>query len=232
MGDQCVRALRDLSRSCNAHRVDGEAVVPGLLLILGDGGYGVGFAGGIQDADGLGLGLHSPDKLELGVHRQRVRRSGDVSGVQPRGGWIADGNIHHGNILFLCGGVTGHGRGRGHANHHIHAVGGKLSGDLGIHGVVETRVLVIHRVIRSFHQPGFLKPLKEALPAVVQGSMLAVLQKADLIGLSGGGSGGGSRCGRGSAGIAAGGKAQSHGGGQSKSKNFFHNQYLQSFHSN
>ncbi len=53
--------------------------------------------------------------------------------------------------------------------------------DLGGLVVVEVGVLIVHLKVRALHQTGLLQALEEALPAVVQGAVLAVLADADQV---------------------------------------------------
>ena len=72
MGDQGVGGLGDLGLGGDADGVDLKAEVGGLLLVLGDGGDGVGLAGGIDDANGLGLRLELADQVQLGIQTGKM----------------------------------------------------------------------------------------------------------------------------------------------------------------
>ena len=160
------------------------------------------------------MGLQLPDQLQLAGHRQHVGGAGDVAGVQVGAHGVGDGGKDHGDVFVLGGGVAGHGGGGGDAHHQVHALGGEGLADLGGDGVVEPGVLVVDLKIGALHQARLLQTLEEALPAVVQGAVLAVLGNADLVhrgltlagavALSGGVV----------IGAAAGGQGQGHGQGQ------------------
>ena len=210
MGQQSVHRLGDLRLGGDTYRVDGEAVVRRQLLIDADGVDGVGLAGGVDDADGVGVRLQCPDQLELALHRQGVGGAGDVARVQVGAHRVSDGGEDHGDVLVLRGVEAGDGGVGGDAHHQVHVLGGEGLADLGGHVVVEVGVLVVHLKVRALHQTGLLQALEEALPAVVQGAVLAVLADADQVldGLAAALAGGGV------IGAAAGGQGRHHGQGQ------------------
>ena len=224
MGQQGVHRLGDLRLGGDAHRVDGEAVVRRQVLIDADGVDGVGLAGGVDDADGVGVRLQGPDQLQLAGHRQGVGGAGDVAGVQMGAHRVGDGGEDHGDVLVLRGVEAGHGRVGGDAHHQVHVLGGEHLADLGGLVVVEVGVLIVHLKVGALHQAGLLQTLEEALPAVVQGAVLAVLADADqvldgLAALAGGGviaGGGVVRA------AAAGGQGQDQGQGQAEGGQLLH----------
>ena len=223
MGQQGIHRLGDLCLGGDAHRVNGEAVVRCQLLIDADGVDGVGLAGGVDDADGVGIRLQGPDQLELALHRQGIGSAGDVARVQVGAHRVGDGGEDHGDVLVLRGIEAGDGGVGGDAYHQVRVLGGKHLADLGGLVVVEVGVLVVHLKVRALHQTGLLQALEETLPAVVQGAVLAVLADADQIldGLTAAFAGGGV------IGAAAGGQGQDHGQGQAAG-----GQLLQQIHHN
>ena len=192
----------------------------GQLLIDLGGVAGVGLAGVVNETDGLGLRLQFPDELELGLHRQDIGGAGDVALGETSPHRVGDGGEHHGNVLLLGGGVTGHGGGGGDAHHQVGVLGGKALGNLSGQGRVSACVLQVDGEVGALPQTGLLQALEKALPAVVQGGVFGELGDADGVG------GGflrisGSRIGIGG-GTAAGGEGQQSQQAQKNRVQFFH----------
>lgn len=134
-----------------------------------------------------------------------------LPGVQVGAHGISDGGEDHGNVLVLGGVEAGHGGVGGDAHHQIYILGGEGVTDLGGHGVVKVGVAVIHLEVHAFLQPGLFQALEEALPAVVQRAVLAVLADADEV------LGGGAVAGIIGSGLLAAAGGQGQGQGQSQS---------------
>ena len=79
--------------------------------------------------------------------------------------------------------------------------------------VVKVGVLVVDGIVGALHQAGLLEALEEALPAVVQGAVAAVLVDADDGHLAAGGVP--------APFTAAGGQGQDHGQGKGSAEQFF-----------
>ena len=213
MGNQGISGLGDFGLAGDAHYIDLEAVIRGLGLVLLDGGDGVGLAGGIDDANGLGLRLELADQVQLGLNRQLIGGAGDVAGIQLGLDRVGNGGEDHGNVLILSGGVAGHGGGSGDGHHQVNVFSGELLADLGGDVVVKAGVLIIHLQVHALLNAGLGQALKEALPAVIQGGVLAVLGNADGIGFFALLRGGGRLCRLAGAGGDGKAKGQRHQGG-------------------
>ena len=182
MGNQGIGSLGDFGLAGDAHGVNFKAVIGGLGLVFLDGGNGVGLAGGVDDADGLGFRLELADQVQLSLYRQLIGGAGDVAGIQLGLDRVGNGGEDHGNILILGGGVAGHGGGSSDGHHQVNVLGGELLADLGGDVVVKAGVLIIHLQVHALLNAGLGQALEEALPAVIQGGVLAVLGDADGIG--------------------------------------------------
>lgn len=97
--EQRVKRHREVSAGGNALVDDFKAVVRGKFLVKGEGRVAVGFARRVQDADLRCIGHQRADELQLGFHRQRVARAGDVAGVLAVGaGEHGADRVGHGSV--------------------------------------------------------------------------------------------------------------------------------------
>lgn len=81
--EQRVKRHREVSAGGNALVDDFKAVVRGKFLVEGEGRVAVGFARRVQDANLRCIGHQCADELQLGFHRQRVARAGELPGFLP-----------------------------------------------------------------------------------------------------------------------------------------------------
>ena len=139
----------------------------------------------MQDTNLRCIGHQRADELELGFHRQRVARAGDVAGVLAVGaGEHGADRVGHGSVddrdARILRGVEGSHRrwGRNRANHVV--LSSHHVGNLGRNGGVRLRVLNVKHNVFAFDEAFFGQTFDETDAAVVQRTVFGELDDADV----------------------------------------------------
>ena len=191
-------------------------------LGLGNGSGGVDLGVGVQQANGLDLGVHSQHHVQNEGGVQGIGYAGDIGKPGQTGTLrIGDGGVDDGNIGILGGGdhvLCGHG---GNGQDHIHTLVNHLGADLGQGAGVVLTVVVADG---DAHMVFFCQGAKLGFHGgadLIQGGVIQLLDNGygEVLFIAGGG---GFRLGSAAAGEDRGG----HQNGQQGSKQLFHNQNL------
>ena len=188
-------------------------------LCVSDGLRGGILAQVIQQADGVDVGVDGQNQVHDGVGVQGVGGTGDVRlSVETDGLRVGDGRVDDRDVGVFHSGQHGSG-GRGSDSHDdVHAVGDEVCADLVQVGLVGLCVCVVVGVIEgdALLLAGLIQTALDGLDDLVQGSVVDVVDDADLKGLASlrsscagsGGAGCGRRCRAAGSGTAASGQAQ------------------------
>ena len=209
-------------------------------LGLCDRGGGVGFGVGVQQADGLDVGVGGQHHVQNEGGVQGVGGAGDVIQSGETGGFgVGNSGVHNGDVGAVGGGDHALGGESCDGDDKVNAVADHLRADLVQHGGVVLAVELLNVDLDALFLGQRLKLGDDGGADLIQRSVIQLLDNGDVEFLycgggigrgfggrrgSGGGSGGG---GFGSAGsLASGEHGKHHHNGQNQRNNLFHNKIL------
>ena len=212
----------------------GNALGIEVSLGFGNGGRGVGFRVGVEQADGLDVRLDGKHHIHDGLGVQRVGSAGDVVDIgQIRGGGVRDGGVDDRGLGALSSGGHALGSQRCNGDDGVVAVRDDLGADL-----VQRRGVVLAVEVLVLNGDALLGGLGVQLGLdggadLVQAGVVELLHHGDLValgvgsGFSGGALGGdggvgGNGGGGGISGGTTGGQAGHHSGSGQNSNELFH----------
>ena len=209
-------------------------------LGFGDGGCGVGFGVGVQQADGLDVGVGGQHHVQNEGGVQGIGGAGDVTKAGEAGGFgVGNSGVHNGNVGAVGGGDHALGGESCDGDDKVNAVADHLRADLVQHGGVILAVELLNVDLDALSLGQLLKLGDDGGVDLIQRSMIQLLDDGDVefLGCWGGIGGGFSSCrgsggsggsdGFGSAGsLASGEHGKHHHNGQNQRNNLFHNKIL------
>ena len=144
----------------------------------------VGFADGVENADGLGLGQQGANGFQLEGNGQQIAGAGHITLAQAvlpgqarlHGG--GNGGVYHGHaILRRVKGANRHGGGDGADQ--IVIVVGEIGGDIGRQAHIRLGVFIFDGEIFALHIAAGGQALQKPFPAVIQRAMHRELSDGD-----------------------------------------------------
>ena len=221
-GEDFVGRVAGLFNVCDALAVQ-------VCLCIGNGGHGVGFAVGVQQAHGLNIGLGGEHHVQNEGGVQSIGGAGDVGDTGEAGGLgVGDGSVDHGDTRVFRGGGHGGGGQSGDGKNGVHLIGNHLGGDLVQHGGIVLPVVILVVDGNAFFGSHLVQFGLHGQPDFIQGSMVQLLDDGHVEDLPGFGF----RSGRGRSGGGSGGCGGTAGGEQRSGQNQAGSDSKELFHYN